>query len=82
VFCHHFYDPVGVYIELYFSNVLEPVNFIVSATIRVDIGNFFKPLSYACYQLSIIGIIKTHVSKLLEWIWWNFSFTYPIVKVN
>jgi quinol monooxygenase YgiN len=75
VFCHHFHDPVGVYMELYFSNVLEPVNFIVSATVRGDIGNVFKPLSYSSCLLSIIGIIKTHVSKLLEWLWWKFSFT-------
>jgi hypothetical protein len=66
VFCHHFHDPVGVYMELYFSNVLEPVNFVVAATVRGDIGDVFKPLSYSSYLLSIIGIIKTHVSKLLE----------------
>jgi hypothetical protein len=75
VFCHHFYDHVGVYMEFYFSNVLEPVKFIVSATVRGDIRNVFKPLSYSSCMLSIIGIIKTHVIKLLEWIWWKFAFT-------
>jgi hypothetical protein len=72
---HHFYDPVGVYMELYFSNVLEPVNFVVSAAVRGDIGNVFKPLSYSSCLLSIIGIIKTRVNKLLEWLWWKFAFT-------
>jgi hypothetical protein len=75
VFCHHFHDPVGVYMELYLSNVLEPVNFIVSVAIRGDIGNVFKLLSYSSCLLLIIGIIKTHVSKLLEWLWWKFVFT-------
>jgi hypothetical protein len=75
VFCHHFHDPVEVYMDLYFSNVLEPINFIVSAAVRGDIGNIFKQLSYSSCLLSIIFIIKTHVNKLLEWIWWKFAFT-------
>jgi hypothetical protein len=75
VFCHHFHDPIGVYMELYFSNVLEPIKFIVSEEVRGDIGNVFKPLSYSSYLLSIVGIINNHVIKFLEWLWWKFAFT-------
>jgi hypothetical protein len=67
--------------ELYFSNVLETVNFIVSAAVRGDIGNVFKPLAYSSCLLSIIGIIKTHVNKLLECLWWKFAVSTRLVKV-
>jgi hypothetical protein len=75
VFCRHFHDPVGVYVELCCSNFFEPVRFIMSTTVRGDIGNVFKLWLYSSRLLLIIGIIKTHVNKFLEWLWWKFFFT-------
>jgi hypothetical protein len=37
--CHQFHDLVNEYMELHFSNALEPMDFIILSSLRGNIGD-------------------------------------------
>jgi hypothetical protein len=77
--CHQFHDPVNEYMELHFSNALEPANFIILSAFGGNIGdpkNVFSQLShFSCFLWIICSEEKNYVTKQFEWLWWKFVFT-------
>jgi hypothetical protein len=74
--CRLAYEPVKEYMELYFLHVLKPPNFILTSALGGKLKNVIILLSRLHYLLSSIDRVKElPVRKLLEWLWWNFSFT-------
>jgi hypothetical protein len=73
---HLAYKPMKEYMELYYLHVLKPPIFILTSSLGGNLKNVTILLSQLHYLLSIInGVKELPVRKLLEWIWWKFSFT-------
>jgi hypothetical protein len=73
---HLAYEPVKEYMEFYFLHVLKPPNFILTSKLGGKMMNVTILLSWLHYLLSSIDRVKEiPVRKLLEWLWWKFSFT-------
>jgi hypothetical protein len=72
---HWSYEPVKEYMELYFLHALKPLNFISSA-LGGELKDVIVLLSQLHQLFSIIDRVKElPFRKLLEWLWWKFSFT-------
>jgi hypothetical protein len=62
--------------ELHFLHVLEPLSFILTSTLGGEMKNVIILLSQLhCFYLSSDRVNKFAARKLLEWLWWKFSFT-------
>jgi hypothetical protein len=73
---HSFYDPVGEYMEWDVLYALEPPYFISTSACEEKLKSVAILLSRLQYLLVIIDRRKELLSrKLLEWLWWKFSFT-------
>jgi hypothetical protein len=73
---HSFYDPVSEYMEWHFPYALEPPYFISTPACKEELKSVTVLLSRLHHLLMIIDRRKELLSrKLLEWIWWKFSFT-------
>jgi hypothetical protein len=73
---HLSYEPMKEYMELYFLHVLKLPNFILTSSLGGKLKNVTVMLSWLHYLLSIMDRVKELlVRKLLEWLWWKFSFT-------
>jgi hypothetical protein len=74
--CHSFYDPVCKYMEWHFPYALEPPYFISTPACKEELKSVTALLSRLHHPLMIIDRRKELLSrKLLEWLWWKFSFT-------
>jgi hypothetical protein len=74
--CRLAYEPVKEYMELYFLHVLKPPSFILTSSLGGKLKDVTILLSRLHYLLSITDRVKElPVRKLLEWLWWKFSFT-------
>jgi hypothetical protein len=70
------YEPVKEYMELYFLHVLNPLSFILISALGGNIKDVTDLLSRLHHLLLITDKVKEIlVRKLLEWLWWKFSFT-------
>jgi hypothetical protein len=75
-FFHSFYEPVNEYMEWHFLHVLEPSKFISTSSFGEKLKDVTVLLSRLHYLLLITDRINgLPVRKLLEWLWWKFSFT-------
>jgi len=73
---HSFDDPVSKYMEWHFPYALEPPYFISTPACKEELKSVIVLLSRLHHLLVIIDIRKELLSrKLLEWLWWKFSFT-------
>jgi hypothetical protein len=73
---HSFYDPVGEYMEWHVLYALEPPYSISTSPCEEKLKSVAVLLSRLQYLLVIIDRRKELLSrKLLEWLWWKFSFT-------
>jgi hypothetical protein len=73
---HSFYDPVCKYMEWNFAYALEPPYFISTLACKEELKSVTALLSRLHHPLMIIDRRKELLSrKLLEWLWWKFSFT-------
>jgi hypothetical protein len=73
---HSFYDPVSEYMEWHFPYALEPPYFISTPACKEELKSVTVLLSRLHHPLMIIDRRKELLSrKLLEWLWWKFSFT-------
>jgi hypothetical protein len=74
--CFLFYEPVKEYMELYFLHVLKSPIFILTSSLGGKMKNVTILLSWLHSLLSVVDKVKElPVRKLLEWLWWKFSFT-------
>jgi hypothetical protein len=72
---HSFYDPVGEYMEWHVLYALEPPYFVSTSACEEKLKSVDVLLSRLHYLLVIIDKRKELLSrKLLEWLWWKFSF--------
>jgi hypothetical protein len=79
--CHSFYDPFSEYMEWHFPYALEPPYFISTLACKEELKSVTILLSWLHHLLMIIKRKKELLSrKLLEWLWWKSTFTYPHVK--
>jgi hypothetical protein len=70
------YELVKEYMELYFLHVLEPPSFILTSTLGGKLKDVIVMLSRLHYQLSVPDRVEEVLArKLLEWLWWKFTFT-------
>jgi hypothetical protein len=75
-FSHSFYEPVGEYMELNFLHDLKPPSLIPPFPSGGKLKDVIVLLSRLHHLLSITDRVKElPVRKLLEWLWWKFSFT-------
>jgi hypothetical protein len=73
---HSFDDPVSEYMEWHFLYALEPPYFISTPACKEELKSVTVLLSRLHHLLVIIDRRKELLSrKLLEWLWWKFSFT-------
>jgi hypothetical protein len=73
---HSFYDPVSEYMEWHILYALEPTYSILTSPYQEKLKSAVVLLSQLHYLLVIINRRKEILSrKLLEWLWWKFSFT-------
>jgi hypothetical protein len=73
---HSFYEPVSKYMEWHFLHILEPPYFISTSSFEEGMKGVTILLSRLHHLLVIIDRLKElPVRKLLEWLWWKFSFT-------
>jgi hypothetical protein len=73
---HSFYDPVGEYMEWHVLYALEPPYSISNSPCEEKLKSVAVLLSWLHYLLVIIDRRKEILyRKLLEWLWWKFSFT-------
>ena len=73
---HLAYEPVKEYMELYFLHVLKPPSFVLTSTLEGKLKDVTVLLSRLHLLLVIIDKVKElPIRKLLEWLWWKFSFT-------
>jgi hypothetical protein len=73
---HSFDDPVSEYMEWHFPYALEPPYFISTPACKEELKSVTVLLSRLHHLLVIIDRRKELLSrKLLEWLWWKFSFT-------
>jgi hypothetical protein len=73
---HSFDDPISEYMEWHFPYALEPPYFISTPSYEENLESVSILLSRLHYLLVIIDRRKELLSrKLLEWLWWKFSFT-------
>jgi hypothetical protein len=73
---HSFDDPVSEYMEWHFPYALVPPYFISNPTCKEELKSVTILLSRLHHLLVIIDRRKELLSrKLLEWLWWKFSFT-------
>jgi hypothetical protein len=62
--------------EFPFFQVLKPPSFIFLSTLGGELKNVINLLSQFHYLLSITDRVNEFpVRKLLEWLWWKFTFT-------
>jgi hypothetical protein len=74
--CHSFYDPVCKYMEWHFPYALELPYFISTPAYKEELKSVSALLSQLHHLLMIVDRRKELLSrKLLEWLWWKFSFT-------
>jgi hypothetical protein len=74
--CRLSYEPVKEYMELYFLHFLKPPIFILTLSLGGKLKNVTILLSRLHSLLLIIDKVnKFAARKLLEWLWWKFSFT-------
>jgi hypothetical protein len=74
--CHWSYEPVKEYMESRFLHKLEPPYFISTPACKKELMSVTVLLSRLHHLLVIIDRRKELLSrKLLEWLWWKFSFT-------
>jgi hypothetical protein len=74
--CHSVYEPVNDYMEWHFLHILEPPYFISTSAL----GDKLKGVTILLSQLQHLLMVTDRVEelpvrKLLEWLWWKFSFT-------
>jgi hypothetical protein len=73
---HSFDDPVSEYMEWHFPYTLELPYFISTPACKEELKSVTVLLSRLHHLLVIIDRRKELLSrKLLEWLWWKFSFT-------
>jgi hypothetical protein len=73
---HSFYDPIGEYMQWHVLYALEPPYSISTSPCEEKLKSVSVLLSRLHYLLVIIDKRKEFLSrKLLEWLWWKFSFT-------
>jgi hypothetical protein len=73
---HSFYDPVSKYMEWNFPYALELPYFISTPACKEELKSVTVLLSWLHHLLMIIDKRKELLSrKLLEWLWWKFTFT-------
>ena len=73
---HSFYDRVGEYMEWHVFYALEPSYFISTSAFEENLKSVVILLSQLHYLLVTIYRRKELLSrKVLEWLWWKFSFT-------
>jgi hypothetical protein len=73
---HSFYEPVSEYMEWHVLYALEPPYSISTSPCEEKLKSVAVLLSRLQYLQVIIDRRKGLLSrKLLEWLWWNFSFT-------
>ena len=73
---HSFYVPVGEYMEWHVLYALELPYSISTSPCEEKLKSVVVLLSRLHYLLVIIDRRKELLSrKLLEWLWWKFSFT-------
>jgi hypothetical protein len=74
--CHSFYEPVNDYMEWHFLHTLEPPYFISTSALGEKLKDVTVLLSRLHHLLPIIDRVKElPFRKLLEWLWWKFTFT-------
>ena len=62
--------------EFNFLHILEPPYFISTSAFEENMKGVVVLLSWLHHLLLIIDRVKEiPVRKLLEWLWWKFSFT-------
>jgi hypothetical protein len=73
---HLAYDPMKEYMDLYFLHVLKPPSFILTSTLGGKLKDVTVLLSRLHHLLPITDRVRElPFKKLLDWIWWKFSFT-------
>jgi hypothetical protein len=73
---HWSYEPMKEYMELYFLHNLEPPYFISMSSYREELKSIIILLSWLHHLFVIIDRRKELLfRKLLDWLWWKFSFT-------
>jgi hypothetical protein len=73
---HSFYEPVNDYMEWHFLHILEPPYFISTSSFEEKLKGVAILLSQLHHLLMVTDRVKElPVRKLLEWLWWKFSFT-------
>jgi hypothetical protein len=73
---HWSYEPVKEYMELYFLHKLEPPYFISTSACKEELKSVTILLSRLHHLFVIIDRRKELLfRKLLDWLWWKFSFT-------
>jgi hypothetical protein len=74
--CHSFYEPVNKYMEWHFLHALEPPYFISTSAFEEKMKGVTVLLSWLHHLLLITDRMKGLLfRKLLDWLWWKFSFT-------
>jgi hypothetical protein len=74
--CHWSYEPVKEYMELHFLHKLEPPHFISTSACKEGLKSVTIMMSWLHHLFEIIDKRKElPFRKLLDWLWWKFSFT-------
>jgi hypothetical protein len=74
--CHSFYEPVGEYMQSHFLHDSKPPGLIPLLLSGGKLKDVIILLSRLFHVLLIIDRVnKLAARKLLEWLWWKFSFT-------
>jgi hypothetical protein len=75
IICYSFYELVNEYLEWYFLHILESPNFISISSLGEKLRDVTVLLSRFHYLLPITDRVRElPFRKLLDWIWWKFSF--------
>jgi hypothetical protein len=73
---HSFYEPVSKYMEWHFLHISEPPIFIPTSALGEKLKDVIVLLSWLHHLLPIIDRVRElPFRKLLDWLWWKFSFT-------
>jgi hypothetical protein len=71
-----FHEPVREYMELHFLHLLKPPSFILTSELGGGMKDVIILLSRLHHLLSITDRVSGFpVRKLLDWLWWKFTFT-------
>jgi hypothetical protein len=75
---HQFHDHVNEYMELHFSNALEPANFIILLAFGGYIGDpkdvFIHSSHFSFFLWIICSEENNYVTKQFECLWWKLVF--------